>query len=204
MMRAPWNLGGLSEAMLAITPSTTEAPGALRSAVTPLVERARAGDRNAFAELHARYSRPLFLYLAGLLRLKEDAEDAWQTSFLAAWRHLGRLKKPDRFGAWLFRIARNTARDVGRRRASWPQALGPGEDLLAAGESQGRDAEIPRYVASLEPETRALVLLRAVEGWSAEEVGAAFSWSVAKVRRRYARALDLLRARCREGGPHVR
>jgi RNA polymerase sigma-70 factor (ECF subfamily) len=174
-------------------------------ATLALVERAQAGDRAAFADLHARFGRPLFLYLTGLLRLREDAEDAWQAAFLSAWRHLARLRRPERFAPWLFHIARNSAHDVARRRASFPQALGAGEDLLVARpDAQPGDAEAASLVAVLEPRTRALVLLRAVEGWSAEEVGAALSWSVATVRRRYARALDLLRARvvgkeCHEG-----
>ncbi len=174
-------------------------------ATATLVERARSGDRGAFAELHRRFGRPLFLYLAGLLRLREDAEDAWQTAFLAAWRHLDRLRRPERFAPWLFHIARNAARDVARRRKVAPQPLGEGEDVLAPSpEVQAPQAEIARLVGSLHPETRALVLLRAVEGWSAEEVGAAFSWSAATVRRRYARALDLLRVRVNGRSDHGR
>ncbi len=168
-------------------------------ATLTLVERAQAGDRSAFADLHAHFGRPLFLYLAGLLRVREDAEDAWQATFLSAWRHLGRLRRPDRFAAWLFHIGTNSARDVARRRTTFPKALGAGDDLLVARpDAQPGDSDAARLVAGLEPRTRALVLLRAVEGWSAEEVGAALSWSVATVRRRYARALDLLRAHVNE------
>ena len=168
-------------------------------ATLALVERAQAGDRSAFADLHAQFARPLFLYLVGMLRFREDAEDAWQAAFLSAWRHVGRLRRPDRFGAWLFQIARNSVRDVALRRNTWPRALGSAEDLLVARpEALPTDADAARLVAGLEPRTRALVLLRAVEGWSAEEVGAALSWSVATVRRRYARALELLRARVNE------
>jgi RNA polymerase sigma-70 factor (ECF subfamily) len=165
--------------------------------IRSLVERARGGDRAAFADLHARFSRAVFLFLAGLLRRREDAEDAWQVAFLSAWRHLPRLRQPERFTPWLFRIARNTARDVAERRRRWPDALPVGEDLLVARPAvrPGDGDDVQALVASLEPETRAVVLLRAVEGWSAEDVGAAMSFSVATVRRRYARALALLKAR---------
>lgn len=160
------------------------------------VERAKGGDRAAFEEIYRAFSRPLFLYLAACLRRREDAEDAFQAAFLSAWRHLPSLADAERFSPWLFRIARNAARDATRRRRLRPSPLGPAEDLIAGGaEPSASASEVPRLLADLHPETRALVLLRAVEGWSAEEVGAAFSWSAATVRRRYARALELLKAR---------
>ena len=162
--------------------------------LAPLVERARTGDRAAFGDLHARFARPVFLTLVGLLRTREDAEDAWQVTFLAAWRHLPRLRRVDRFPGWLFRIARNAAKDVALRRRRFPAALPDAEDLVARPPGAPSD-DLPTLVGGLRPATRALVLLRAVEGWSAEEVAAAFSWSAATVRRRYARALALLRAR---------
>ncbi|MCC7138340.1 MAG: sigma-70 family RNA polymerase sigma factor [Planctomycetes bacterium] len=172
--------------------------------VPSLVARARAGDRAAFCDLHRRFARPVFLFLAGLLRRREDAEDAWQVAFLSAWRHLPRLREPEQFSSWLFRIARNAAHDVAERRRRWPGALPPGEDLLAAcppaGEGVADEAPVGAMLSTLEPQTRALVLLRAVQGWSAEDVGAAMSWSVATVRRRYARALSLLRARIETRG----
>jgi RNA polymerase sigma-70 factor, ECF subfamily len=166
-------------------------------AVASLVLRARSGDAVAFSDLYARYGRGVFLYLVGLLRLREDAEDALQATFLSAWRHLGSLRDDDRFPPWLFRIARNAARDAMRRRSAWPQALGDGEDLLGASPPprEGEHGDVRECLAGLRPKTRALVLLRAVNGWTAEEVGAAFSWSAATVRRRYARALALLEAR---------
>ena len=56
-------------------------------------------------------------------------------------------------------------------------------------------SEVPHLLADLAPETRALVLLRAVEGWSVEDIGAALSWSASTVQRRYVLALELLKAR---------
>ena len=94
------------------------------------VERARAGDRQAFEELYRRYRQPLFLYLVGCLRWREDAEDAFQVAFLNAWRSLPNLDEPDRFPPWLFRIARNVARDITRRRRLLPSSLPVPEDRL--------------------------------------------------------------------------
>jgi len=173
------------------------------------VRAAAQGDRAAFGRLYHRYARAVFLDLVARLRTREDAEDALQGAFLAAWRALPRLTNPERFLPWLFRIARNRARDLSRKRT--PRLLGEPEDLVAPG-PQGTsgafdDPDCERLrtlVAELKPDTRAVVLLRAVEGWSAEEVAAARGWSAATVRRRYARALQHLRAGLGRSGSHGR
>src|SRR5262245_38960632 len=86
----------------------------------PLVERAKTGDRDAFAALYDRTSRALFLYVVGIVGRTDDAEDVLHTAYLAAWERLPSPRQPAQFQAWLFRIGRNAARDVvrtGRRRS---------------------------------------------------------------------------------------
>lgn len=158
------------------------------------VREAIRGDQAAFCRLYARYSRALFLDLAARLRRREDAEDALQAAFLAAWVALPRLSDPERFVPWLFRIARNKAKDVARRERVRAVRLGADEELIAPAGSPAPGIGIVReLVAGLRPKTRAIVLLRAVEGWTAEEVAHAQGTSAATVRRRYARALRHLR-----------
>jgi RNA polymerase sigma factor (sigma-70 family) len=159
------------------------------------VRQAIEGDRQAFGRLYARYGRAVFLDLVARLRRREDAEDALQATFVAAWRNLPRLTRPERFVPWLFRIARNKARDLGRReRLRVVRSLGAGEDLIAPAGDAPPEVELVReLVAGLAPESRAVLLLRAVEGWTAEEVARARGWSASTVRRRYARVVAHLR-----------
>ena len=152
------------------------------------------GDRGAFAALYDRFARPVFLDLVARLRDRDDAEDALQASFLSAWRNLPGLRRPERFVPWLFSIARNKARDLLRRRGAAPVRIGAGEDLIdPAGDYDDEVAELRGLIAGLKPRTRSIVLLRAVMGWSAEEVGAAVGASASTVRRHYARSLSHLR-----------
>jgi len=165
-----------------------------------LVLKARRGERAAFASLYDRYSRPVFVTLVGLLRTREDAEDALQAAFLSAWRRLPALRKPERFVSWLFRIARNKARDVARRRKEPPSGVIRGEDLIAPSEGLESAEALERLLASLRPQTRALVLLRAVMGFSTEEAAVALGQSPATIRRKYALALEHLRKGLATGG----
>jgi RNA polymerase sigma-70 factor (ECF subfamily) len=159
------------------------------------VSRAMGGDRAAFARLYERYNRPVFLDLVARLRTREDAEDALQLTFLSAWSALPRLRSPERFVGWLFRIGRNKARDLGRRERLRLMRPLVEEDLVAPTGVEAPEVErLKGLVEGLKVQARSILFLRAVEGWSAEEVALALGCSAATVRRKYARALDHLRA----------
>jgi RNA polymerase sigma-70 factor (ECF subfamily) len=154
------------------------------------VLRAIAGDTDAFASLYDAYARPMFLFLRARLPSREDAEDALQAVFLSAWSALPRLRDPGRFAGWLFRIARNSARDVVRRRTLRPVLLRDDDEPVATPDEEDDEAERVRTLLErLRPETRSIVLLRAVEGWSTREVARALGRGESTVRRRYAAAL---------------
>jgi RNA polymerase sigma-70 factor, ECF subfamily len=69
-----------------------------------LVERAQAGDRDAYELLARNVAQRLFLVASQLLRDRDAAEDAVQQTLVAIWRDLGSLRDPERFNAWTYRI----------------------------------------------------------------------------------------------------
>lgn len=70
---------------------------------------ARAGDAAAFASLVMPHRDRILRLVQRILRNREDAEDAVQTAFLEAMRHLGSFEGRSRFSSWLTRIALNSA-----------------------------------------------------------------------------------------------
>src|SRR5438552_16294394 len=69
-----------------------------------LVERAQAGDHDAFSVL-VRASFPRLHGVARLiLRDSERAQDAVQEALVLAWRHIRALRDPDAWDAWLNRL----------------------------------------------------------------------------------------------------
>jgi RNA polymerase sigma-70 factor, ECF subfamily len=74
-----------------------------------LLARARAGDTAAFASLVMPHRDSILRLTQRILRNREDAEDAVQTAFLDALRHLDSFQGRSRFSSWLSRIAMNAA-----------------------------------------------------------------------------------------------
>ena len=66
-----------------------------------LVERARTGDHDAFAELAGAAISRLDAAAWLILRDAEQAKDAVQNALVRAWRDLPTLRDPDRFDAWI-------------------------------------------------------------------------------------------------------
>jgi RNA polymerase sigma-70 factor (ECF subfamily) len=69
-----------------------------------LIERARSGDQEAFADLVHQVSDSLFGIARRILRDPDLAEDVVQNALVTIWRKLPHLREPDRFEAWAYRI----------------------------------------------------------------------------------------------------
>ena len=80
-----------------------------------LVERAMHGDEEAFDALIERVGDQLHSVARRILRDPYLAEDATQRALLEAWRNLPRLRDPDRFEAWIYRLLVNACHTEARR-----------------------------------------------------------------------------------------
>ena len=72
-----------------------------------VLQRAQAGDENAFRELTAPYVRELHLHCYRMLGSVTDADDVMQEILLAAWRGLEGFEERASVRTWLYRIATN-------------------------------------------------------------------------------------------------
>lgn len=90
---------------------------AARAQDAALVRKAQKGDADAFAELVRAYQRRAMSVAYRLLGRVEDARDVSQDAFVRAYRSLGQLDDPARFGAWLLKTVCNLALNFRRSRA---------------------------------------------------------------------------------------
>lgn len=88
----------------------------LSQAVTPLVRKAQAGDRQAFRELVRACYQQIYRWALGQTGDPDDADDVTQEVLVRLHRQLSRYREQARFTTWLYQVTRNAATDFHRAR----------------------------------------------------------------------------------------
>ena len=90
---------------------------------TDLVVRAQRGDKDAYALVAAEIADRFLAVARRILRDRDLAEDATQQALLAVWQDLPRLRDPDRFESWSYRVLVNACYAEGRKERRWSPNL---------------------------------------------------------------------------------
>lgn len=179
-----------------------------------IVERAQAGDAEAFGEIVLRWERRIFALSYGILGREEDARDATQETFIAAFRNLGAFRGEAKVSSWLHRIAVNQC--ITRQR----RAKVRGETSLEAQEEDGgaqfastldvspdeetvgreRNEAVRRAVNALPPELRSVVVMKEFEDLTFQEIADTLGVPLSTVKSRLYTALKQLRMRLEKHG----
>jgi RNA polymerase sigma-70 factor (ECF subfamily) len=171
-----------------------------------LIRAAQGGDGKAFAEIVRRYQRAVYRLAYGLTRSASDADDLAQETFLRAYQALGRFRVGEPMYPWLARIATNLAFSLFRSRRRRPET--PLEPLVESGRQWGVDddpadraeererrAHLQSAFTELKPEHQAVLVLRAVQDLSYEEIAQTLGVPIGTVMSRLSRARAELKDR---------
>jgi RNA polymerase sigma-70 factor, ECF subfamily len=134
-----------------------------------LIDRARTGDLDAFESIVNARMDAVFRLTSAILGNEADARDAAQETFVTAWRQLPRLREPDKFEAWLQRVAVNAARQTWRARSRRRVREIPSSTVIAladraAAEPRDDAAILDGALATLPIDQRAILVLHHLEG----------------------------------------
>jgi RNA polymerase sigma-70 factor (ECF subfamily) len=162
-----------------------------------LVDRARHGDREAFAVLAGDAVDRLHATARLILRDTELAQDATQDALVRAWRDLPSLRDLERFDAWLYRLVVRACADVGRRRRRWRREITivptePSEPDRAS-ELADRDL-LERGLRRLNDRQQTILILHFYLGLSPSEAADALDIPIGTAKSRLHYAIDSLRA----------
>ena len=171
-----------------------------------LVDRAVAGDADAFARLYDLHVTNVYQYVYFRVGNRPDAEDITQQVFLNAWRSIRAYHRSDiPFGHWLIRIAHNQAVSALRRRRPTTtldyEPAGPASEHVDTLVAQRAAAdEVRQALTGLDDTQQQAVTLRFVADLSYAEIGRVLGKSEGNMRVVVHRALQRLRRRlCPEG-----
>jgi RNA polymerase sigma-70 factor (ECF subfamily) len=174
-----------------------------------IVERALTGDAEAFGEIVRRWERRIFALTYGMLGREEDARDATQETFLAAFRNLRGFRGDAKVSSWLHRIAVNQCISRQRRSKVRSEAALDDEQEKHAGRfvtsvsySPARVAEgrqetfaVRRAINSLPFELRQIVVMKEFEELTFREIADALDLPLSTVKSRLYTALKQLQMR---------
>ncbi len=173
------------------------------------ITAAKAGDSGRFALLTERYRRELHVHCYRLLANYEDAQDMTQETFLRAWDKRETFQGRAALRTWLYRIATNTCLDFLAKRSDRipvptanPEA-GAEVLYLQPMPDDPHDTAVAREtielafivaVQQLPPRQRAVLILRDVLGWPAQQTADTLELSVAAANSALQRARETMRA----------
>lgn len=178
-----------------------------------LVDRARAGDRDAFGELVRIHQHGVYTLAVRLVRDRDLASDVTQDAFVRAWRAMPKFRGDAKFTTWLHRITVNTAWTHREKRNR--VRLDPIESLPAdpesgslapekAGEAVAIAPSIEEALMGLSSSIRSVVVLKDIYDWSHTEIADHLDISVTAAKVRLHRGRKELRQRLRhwkDGAP---
>ena len=174
-----------------------------------LVALTLLGRTEAYELLVLRWQGGVLRCALSVIRDPSLAEDVMQETFLSAWKKLETLKEPAKFGAWVCRIAKNTAKNYLARRRDWISLT-----VLENRESEGCELSEPSWVSSEEqsllsnsldalPETMEQVIrLHYYDGYSVAEIAkqqgipvGTVKWRLSEGRRRIRKDFGVMKER---------
>ena len=172
-----------------------------------LLQRAKDGDQAAFGELVTLYEKKVYALTLRMCKHPEDAAEAAQEAFLAAWQGLKFFRGEASFSTWLYRLASNACVDLLRRESRHRTAAGPSLDdegvyldvadsapsPHAIAESNELKQQIEEGLRTLSPEHREVLILREIHQLSYDEIAQALSLDSGTVKSRISRGRKQLR-----------
>ena len=153
---------------------------------TNLIARARAGDKQAFAQLYLQHKDSLFRYAYFKLG---NAQDAVSDCIVEAYAGISRLKSEKAFVSWLFKILYRKCCAVlsGYSSRQAETSLDEGEEIPVSDSHMA--PELEEALGILAPEDRDIVLLSVIAGYKTREIAEMLGIKHATVRSKLSRAL---------------
>ncbi len=170
-----------------------------------LVARAKGGDDAAFEQLVTAHEKKIYALCLRMCENTEDAQEAAQDAFLAAWTGLSSFREDAAFSTWLYRLAVNACTDILRRRKRKGQGVSLDDEEVfleiedsaptpeRALEQKETVALVNEALSALPDDYRQVLILRELQQLSYQEIADITFLELGTVKSRISRGRTLMR-----------
>ncbi|EJW15325.1 RNA polymerase sigma factor [Paenibacillus alvei] len=170
--------------------------------IEEVVAEVQSGDKQAYRVILQHYERQMYTYCYYILKNHAETEDAVQEIFIRAYENLYQYNRRVSFSAWLYKVAYHHLINLKKKKIRWL-------NLIKQVEKQNEHFEIAfsqhetivsQLLTYLTAEERHILLLKAVEQYTFEEISEIMGLKSATVRKKYERLRAKLMDRiCKKG-----
>lgn len=155
------------------------------------VKSAREGDSEAFARLYSLVYKDLYHIALYSLRSSHDACDVVSDTVLDAFCSIGKLKDEKAFRSWIMKIL--SAKIKRKQREYFANTSELNDDELPENEFSYENVELRDAIERLDPQSRLILSMSALEGYTGDEIAQICGMNPATVRSRLSRIKERLR-----------
>lgn len=174
-----------------------------------LIEKSIQGDVSSFEKLIIQYNRYVYNIAYRMMGNEEDAKDMSQEALIKAYKAIGNFKMESSFSTWLYRIVINTCKDELRKRKeqvlSLDEAIADNASLqdvisddkanpILIYEQVELKATLKEALNKLSDDSKSVVILKDLMGYSYEEIGEILQIPIGTVRSRLSRSRTSLKS----------
>ncbi|NEU27341.1 RNA polymerase sigma factor [Paenibacillus polymyxa] len=164
------------------------------------VERVKAGEQQAYEIIIRQFERQMYTYCFYILKNHEATEDAVQDIFIRAYENLHQYSKQTSFSAWLYKMAYHHLMNIKRKHSRWLKLVQQVKEQEPIAQVSPHKSVIEELLTYLTPEERHILLLKAVEQYSFEEISNIMGLKSATIRKKYERLRRKLLDQKSKGG----
>lgn len=163
------------------------------------IRKARRGDAKAFAHLYGKIYQDLYRFALYLMKHPQDAEDMVSEAVMAAYENIGKLRKDESFGSWMFQILSNCCKKklaAQKKVIEWSES-GLGEDadqqIPAQEIDLAENQSVREAFEALSDEERLIIGLSVFGGYKSTEIGKELDIKPATIRSKRSRAFQKMK-----------
>ncbi|RAR44213.1 RNA polymerase sigma factor [Paenibacillus sp. MDMC362] len=158
-----------------------------REAIEAVVEQVKSGDKHAYQAIILQFERQMYTYCYYILKNHTETEDAVQEIFIRAYEHLHQYKRQVSFSAWLYKMAYHHLINIKKKQSRFLNLIEHCKEQQPVTQISQHEPVVDELLTYLTAEERHILLLKAVEQYTFEEISDIMGLKSATIRKKYER-----------------